>query len=69
MVEWVTTGEVARALGYHPNTVREWCETGRIAGAQRPVPGAQWRIPRTWLDERLEAVRRAIQPVRRPRTT
>lgn len=41
-VYW-TTGQLARALGMAPSTVRRWCEAGELAA--RATPGGHWRIP------------------------
>lgn len=35
-------GYLARKLGYHPRTVRRWCESGRIVATQ--MPSGRWRI-------------------------
>lgn len=45
---WLTTGQVARRLGWSDDTIRRRCEDGTISGALRLGEG-QWRIPADWL--------------------
>lgn len=47
--DWVSVGEVARALDVHRATVAAWIASGKIPGAWRVHPSANWRIPRAWL--------------------
>lgn len=56
---WVTTGLVARRLGYSDRHVRRMCEQGKVAGARRQGKDGDWRIPSEWLKgELLTVVRR-----------
>ena len=37
-------GEVAEIFGRHPNTVRDWLQSGQIRGYK--LRGKEWRVPR-----------------------
>lgn len=41
-------GYLARKLGYHPRTVRRWCESGQIAATL--MPSGRWRIEQSEVD-------------------
>lgn len=55
-VRWLTTGQVAKALGYSRETVRRKCVEGTIPGYQI-ADGDEWRIPGAWVDEQVAKVR------------
>ena len=58
---YLTTGQLARQLGVQAQTVRGWCESGRIPGAL--LVGDRWMVP-------ADAVRPAKRPTgRRPKAT
>ena len=44
----LTPTDAARLLGVSPDSVRRWCEQGRIPGYR--TPGGHWRIARRDLD-------------------
>lgn len=54
--EWYTTGQVARRLGLHPETIRRRIEDHKVP-AWRIAEGCEWRIPKWWVEEQLERVR------------
>ena len=56
----LTPTEAARLLGSSPDSVRRWCEQGRIPGYR--TPGGHWRIARKDLDQ-VDAFRRALEAV------
>lgn len=56
----LTPTEVARLLGASPDSVRRWCEQGRIPGYR--TPGGHWRIARKDLDQ-VDAFRRALDAI------
>lgn len=56
----LTPTEAARLLGASPDSVRRWCEQGRIPGYR--TPGGHWRIARKDLDQ-VDAFRRALDAV------
>lgn len=56
----LTPSEAARLLGASPDSVRRWCEQGRIPGYR--TPGGHWRIARKDLDQ-VDAFRRALEAV------
>ena len=61
MAPFLTTGQLARQLGVQAQTVRGWCEDGKIPGAL--LVGDRWMVP-------ADAVRPEKRPTgRRPRKT
>lgn len=56
----LTPMQVARLLGASPDSVRRWCEQGRIPGYR--TPGGHWRISRKSLIQ-VDAFRRALEAV------
>ena len=56
----LTPTEAARLLGASPDSVRRWCEQGRIPGYR--TPGGHWRIARKDLNQ-VDAFRRALEAV------
>jgi|AACY02.12.fsa_nt_gi DNA binding domain, excisionase family len=48
----VSTGIVAKALGVSPETIRRWCERGRIRSYK--TPGGHTRIPQNEFVRLLE---------------
>jgi excisionase family DNA binding protein len=52
--EVYTTGQAAKLLGVHLNTVLKWCRLGRIT-AYRTSPIGHWRITRKTLEEYAQA--------------
>lgn len=56
----LTPTEAARLLGASPDSVRRWCEQGRIPGYR--TPGGHWRIARKDLIQ-VDAFRRALDAV------
>ena len=50
--QYMTTGQVARRLGYSRKQVWRWCVDGKVPAVQID-DGAEYRIPRWWLDERI----------------
>lgn len=50
---FMTTGEVARRLGYTSRTVRRACANGEIPAIQ---VGTHWRIPRWWVTREIDKV-------------
>lgn len=57
---WLTTGQVARALGYDRKTVWRKCVDGTIPAHQIGDEG-EWRIPAEWVEAQVAKVK----PVRR----
>lgn len=55
--DYVSTGYVARRLKRSRRVILRWCESGKIAGAVQPVPGARWMVPLAWLEDLLAAVK------------
>lgn len=57
---WMSTGQAAKRLGYHRQTLWRWCEEGRIEGARRaPSSKARegdWRIPIEWVRSQIVGV-------------
>lgn len=49
--QWFNASEVSRGAGVSRNTVRDWCEGGKIPGALFYGPELGWRIPRSGLVE------------------
>lgn len=47
-MEYVTTGDVARALGVSPNTVKSWIRKGELEAVR--LPSGHHRIPRGEVD-------------------
>jgi excisionase family DNA binding protein len=45
---YYTVEEAAKILHAHPNTIREWCESGKLEGARKF--GRKWLIPKTTID-------------------
>lgn len=56
----LTPPEAARLLGASPDSVRRWCEQGRLPGYR--TPGGHWRIARKDLVQ-VDAFRRALETV------
>ena len=56
----LTPAEAARLLGASPDSVRRWCEQGRIPSYR--TPGGHWRIARRDLDQ-VDTFRRAFEAV------
>ena len=56
----LTPTDAARLLGASPDSVRRWCEQGRIPGYR--TPGGHWRIARRDLDQ-VDTFRRALEAV------
>lgn len=54
---WLTPAEVGRLLGASADSVRRWCEHGRLPGQR--TPGGHWRIARRDL-EQVEAFRQSL---------
>lgn len=54
---WLTPADVGRLLGASPDSVRRWCEQGRLPGQR--TPGGHWRIARRDL-EQVEAFRQSL---------
>lgn len=48
---WMSTGQVARRLGWDERTIRRRCKSRDIPGAMRIEAGGQWRIPAAWVEE------------------
>lgn len=46
--QYYTVKEVATILRVHVETVRRWCEEGKLVGAKKY--GDRWRIPRSSVD-------------------
>ena len=46
-----TTGEAGNLLGVQAQTVRKWCERGKIAAHRTSSPIGHWRITRSALVE------------------
>ncbi len=44
-----TTGEAANLLGVHVNTMRQWCDQGKIQAHRTSAPIGHWRITRSVL--------------------
>lgn len=51
MSETYTTGEAGNLLGVQAQTVRKWCEQGKIAAYQTSRPFGHWRITKKTLEE------------------
>lgn len=49
---FLSTGQVARRLGYSRKQVWRWCVDGKIPAVQFG-DGSEWRIPLWWVAERL----------------
>lgn len=48
MTAFLTSADVASRLGFHPKTIREWCQRGVFPGAAKwpdDSKTSQWRIP------------------------
>lgn len=56
----LTPTEAARLLGASPDSVRRWCEQGRIPSYR--TPGGHWRIARRDLDQ-VDTFRQALGAV------
>lgn len=54
-MDYVTTGDVARALGVSLNTVKGWIRTGDMEAVR--LPSGHFRIPRRELDRILQGRR------------
>lgn len=54
MAQTFGTGEVGKLLGVQAQTVRKWCEQGKIAAYQTSRPAGHWRITRKALEEYAE---------------
>lgn len=52
-LKFMTTFEVAEAVGYHHRTILRMCEDGRIKAIR---PGRDYRIPSTEVDRLLKPV-------------
>ena len=50
--ELVSAVDAAERLGVNPRTLRRWCATGGVRGAQRL--GGSWFVPTYWLDNRID---------------
>lgn len=61
---YLTTGQAARRLGVSDRAIRYACAEGRIPGVQIDA-GGHWRIPSEWIQEKLDRLRAAVQPIRR----
>lgn len=48
---FVSTPEVAEAIGVTTQTVRNYCRAGLFPGAVRPLGGSHWLIPMEAVDE------------------
>lgn len=48
---WLSTGDVARALGWDARTIRKYCDAGVIPCSR--VGEGHRRVPRAWVDEQL----------------
>lgn len=40
------TNEASKLWGYTPETIRKWCQTGKIDGATQDKKGSPWHIPK-----------------------
>ena len=60
--QYMTTGQVARRLGYSREQIRRLCVDGKIPAIQIG-PETEWRIPSWWLREQVEKT----APIRRKR--
>lgn len=47
----LTLNQAAEVLQVHPNTVRAWCQAGKLRASK---PGRAWRIRATELDRLLQ---------------
>lgn len=45
---YYTVEEAAKILHAHPNTIRDWCEKGKLAGARKF--GRKWLIPKKTIE-------------------
>ncbi|WP_151550477.1 MULTISPECIES: helix-turn-helix domain-containing protein [unclassified Corynebacterium] len=56
--DWLDPSEVGRVIpgGISPAAVRKWCREGKIPGVIQ-LPNGRWRIPRSAIEEVLEAGR------------
>jgi len=54
-MDYLTTGDVAKLIGYSEETVRRWFDDGTLPG-RRLIPSAHRRIPKAefeqWAQER-----------------
>ena len=46
MSETIGTKEASKRWGYTQDTIRKWCQTGLIPGADHDGPGSPWHIPK-----------------------
>lgn len=51
---YVSSGQMARVLGYTPQTVRGYCEAGAFPGSFQTL-GGHWRIPRNFFQQAKQA--------------
>lgn len=40
------TNEASKLWGYSQDTIRKWCQNGKIAGATQDKKGSPWHIPK-----------------------
>lgn len=50
--DYLRVRDVAAELDVHPRTVRLWITKGQLPAVR---VGGEWRIPRSWLEMKLEA--------------
>ncbi len=51
---FLSTGQVARKLGFSDDWVRRRCDDKTIAGAFR-IGHSQWRVPAEWVEAHLRS--------------
>jgi len=49
----LSTAQVAALVNVHPETVRRWCDSGRLRAIR--LPSGVWRVRRSDLDALLAA--------------
>lgn len=61
---YLTTGEVARAMGMSEDTIKRWCQDGRLPAERPGGSGTRWRIVVAALRERNPGVWEDLEEAR-----
>ena len=47
VMDYISTGEAAKRLNVHPQTVRDWIRSGSLPAVRNPGPRGHYRVSET----------------------